>query len=271
MVSDKNGIRFFNYTSHPLADILECWVGITQGSNLDCSGKIFDANGLFLPEPSSFPLAITPSAFDQQIETGAFIALIDFRSVLDDIRKIVTRVGASIHDSPANQACASTISAAVKSQIMSRSVRFLGLQENLPGLFAATINRDANIFIGLHVDSWYQSPISQRFQAPNRISINLGEEARIFLFSPVDVAHMATNFPDGPIHPTELARHYLGRLPTSRIYALKVPPGCAYVAPTENLAHDAATSAMSTTDWSATLLGQFTPLTNPQYAFHLRA
>jgi hypothetical protein len=264
------GTTLLNYSSLPVSDILESWEGMTSGSTLDAAGTVFEKTGIFLPEPSKVSLDTNPHVFDPHMNMGDFIALIDLSPALQPLQDIVSRGTDVVAASHYWRSFTSVVIAAASRHVISRSVSFLGLLDNPPGLFATTINRTANLFIGLHVDSWYHNPTLRRSKAPNRISINLGQEARTLLFSPVGVVNMIGEGPDIPSHPTELARYYLSRRPTSRIYALKIPPGHAYVAPTENLPHDASTAAMTRLDRTATILGSFHPIANPQQVLCLR-
>jgi len=134
-----------------------------------------------------------------------------------------------------------------------------------------TFDPDAGEMVGLHVDSWDSDRLSGRETASNRIGINLGAEGRWFLFCPITVGTIAADLM--PRSKRVLAGEglpgvFFGESLECPVYRLLIDPGCAYIAPTENLIHDGSTEgsvvdgiAMSirgrfewrTVDWSSVL------------------
>lgn len=135
---------------------------------------------------------------------------------------------------------------------------------NEPGLTTITQASGAGTLVGLHVDDWYAHPISRRHLAPNRICINLGCEDRFLLFVDVPVASMARILQRAGRKTlghdcTSVARTFMASYPAYPVLRLRVRPGEAYLAPTENIAHDASSCDMSTFDISLHLRGEFDP------------
>lgn len=110
------------------------------------------------------------------------------------------------------------------------------------GLPTATFNVQSRRHVGLHVDIWDRMGWRNAWRGGNRISINLTPSPRYFIFVPIQVSRLAAllmrNNPALTDHNFNLAAEYLRRHPRALIYRLRVDPGEAYVAPTENIIHD---------------------------------
>ena len=126
--------------------------------------------------------------------------------------------------------------------------------ESVGGQYTTT--RDKGIdgkFVGLHVDDWDNDPIEQRRSSRNRISINLGTESRDFIFCPIDVLEMQGHLRNSGTLTTSdtassSARKYLRLNPQTPLLRCQIPPGWAYIAPTENCIHDGSTSDQTSSD-----------------------
>lgn len=141
-----------------------------------------------------------------------------------------------------------------------------GIWINPPGRTTVTEPPDGEKLIGLHLDNWSDYPIHERADAPNRICINMGIEARFFMF---------INLPIGEMHKliertrpralgaqkrgTIVARTFMRLIPTYPVIRVRIGPGEAYVAPTENLVHDASSLGMAGPDVNLTLRGRIAP------------
>lgn len=139
-----------------------------------------------------------------------------------------------------------------------------GIRANAPGLITVTQNKDRSCQIGLHLDSWYRAPLSQRQLSPNRICINLGPEDRYLLFINLALQQMsdaihASGVTEAPlpVHELDLLGPFLHRFPSYPVTRLSIKPGEAYIAPTENMIHDGSTLNRVTTDVQLTILGNF--------------
>jgi hypothetical protein len=134
-----------------------------------------------------------------------------------------------------------------------------------PGLRTATTDGTGE-HVGLHIDNWYGAPLAEREHVPNRVSINLGPEPRFFLFINLRLETLAalvtTGFPDDPdTRETQhgVRRAFMSHFSSYPVVRLRLDPGEGYIAPTENMIHDASTEARSTPDVQFTVRGRFWP------------
>lgn len=155
---------------------------------------------------------------------------------------------------------------------------------NPPGLKTVTYDQLNNFYIGLHLDSWDKLPLEQRHLSTNRICFNLGLEDRYLLFinlTLIDMLHLQNvdNWDDPLILQWEnrqevLRKHYFQNLsgadeilpdiirqkflhyyPEYPVIKVRVSPGEAYIAPTENMIHDGSTFGKSFFDVTLTIRG----------------
>ncbi|WP_225731874.1 MULTISPECIES: hypothetical protein [unclassified Nocardia] len=98
--------------------------------------------------------------------------------------------------------------------------------------------------VGLHVDSWYRSPLAERAAAPNRLSVNLGQHDRCLLCvnAPLHVMEQVLregNMLEGADNPRyALGKRFMEMFPRYPVTKVTIHPGEAYIAPTENVLHD---------------------------------
>ncbi|MGJ5632659.1 hypothetical protein [Nostoc sp. CALU 1950] len=146
--------------------------------------------------------------------------------------------------------------------------KVLGLHIKPPGLKTVTVNcannQSENIYIGMHLDSWDRYPLRRRHKSRNRVCINLGCEDRFFLF--INLTLMDMFYALGLLAPKDIYKHYRGtelgnefmkQYPSYPVVKLTVRPNEAYIAPTDNLIHDASTSGKKYADITLTFLGDF--------------
>jgi hypothetical protein len=134
---------------------------------------------------------------------------------------------------------------------------YTGEHRDVPGLVTQTARGEDGRFLGLHLDNWDGKPAGRRATSRNRASLNLGPEARRFMF--VDHDLMAAYAPDC-VPDTESARSLVADSSSWPIVVrLTVPPGWAYVAPTETLLHDVSSLGQTAEVRQATALGWFDP------------
>jgi hypothetical protein len=140
-----------------------------------------------------------------------------------------------------------------------------GVTKNEPGSPTVTMDRRTKKRIGLHIDNWDKCGPDTKHLSANRISINLGERAREFLFVPVRISsivsmlHFKTLGKELYSHPTSLGRAFLRTFPDIPVIKAFIEPGCAYIAPTEALIHDASTAGMNKDDCHITIRGFVKP------------
>jgi len=136
-----------------------------------------------------------------------------------------------------------------------------GISVNLPGLPTVTDDQADGRFLGLHLDTWYHSAHQARSASPSRISINLGYENRYFLYANLCLADMQSALEltgnSRDVSSNQSPRSFYATFPRYPIVRLRVGPGEAYIAPTENISHDG--SSMGQTRWDASFVirGQF--------------
>ncbi|MBE9069313.1 hypothetical protein IQ260_21965 [Leptolyngbya cf. ectocarpi LEGE 11479] len=167
-----------------------------------------------------------------------------------------------------------------------RNPNLAGIGISPPGLPTITINQQQSI--GLHLDSWDRLPLARRHQSTNRICINLGTDDRYFLFINLTLLDMLTvlrydHFSAKEVErdfnnkmrwkfrklfykyrsnkckasPLALKNAFVRRYPNYPVIKVKIIPGEAYVAPTENIIHDGSSLGQQHFDVQLTLRGHF--------------
>jgi hypothetical protein len=137
--------------------------------------------------------------------------------------------------------------------------QILGISVRPPGLRTTTYNASLGKRIGLHVDSWDGLPHTRRPSARNRLCINLGTEDRYFVFCPTTVSTIYSELSQtgGCESFHHVVNRFFQEFPDSPVLCLRLKPGEYYVAPTENLIHDATTAPKSRPDVAFSMLGRF--------------
>lgn len=116
---------------------------------------------------------------------------------------------------------------------------WLGLSQRPSGLRTSTFDVNTGLRIGFHLDSWDRIALNQRNFTRNRLCINLGSRTRSLLFVPADIGsvlHALSN--DSAVHSANIGERFCRRFPSAPVLELEIPPGHAYLAPTENIIHD---------------------------------
>ena len=121
-----------------------------------------------------------------------------------------------------------------------------------------TVDRESNLRLGLHLDTWDGLDLSSRWKSRNRIVVNRGPGDRYLYVVPVPVEQMAecVAFSER-LHPCEVADTYIRN--RRRVHCLRLlqPPNVAYVCCTERLVHDACVSPGDTRAETRHYLGHF--------------
>ena len=141
-------------------------------------------------------------------------------------------------------------------------IECLGALEGPPNASNTTLDPQTGKRIGLHVDSWHAPYESRPDLLPNRISVNVGNESRYFMFMPVSLTDMRNILQEEmgtvPVpwqDRSGLGRLFMERFPLTPVVRCQIEPWEAYVAPTENLVHDGSSSGQSESDRQYVLLG----------------
>ena len=141
-----------------------------------------------------------------------------------------------------------------------------GINTRPTGLSTCTVNSNTGLLTGMHVDTFYSRELELRALSPNRICINLGAEDRYLLFVNLPLREMRRQLEqlgvrDARINDTGrgLAWAFFESFPSYPIVRLRIAPGEAYLAPTENVVHDGSTEDKRLIDITLTILGTFAP------------
>jgi hypothetical protein len=139
-----------------------------------------------------------------------------------------------------------------------------GIVVNAPALATVTVDSRIGKLIGLHLDDWYRLPYDRRHESPNRICINIGCEDRFLLLLnlPIDqlckaVLGAGIQMSCDNIGGTSAGRLFMTLFPSYPAIRVRIRPGEAYIAPTENIIHDGSSVEMSSLDISLSLRGRF--------------
>jgi hypothetical protein len=134
-----------------------------------------------------------------------------------------------------------------------------------------TVSTDlAGTHVGLHVDNHYGAKLSECTNTPNRISINLGVKARYFLYVNLPLATIAAlvieQYPsDDRIRdaqhgvPHGLRHIFMSHFGSYPVVRVRLDPGEGYIAPNENVIHDATTLGEKAPDVQFRARGRFWP------------
>ena len=121
-----------------------------------------------------------------------------------------------------------------------------------------TVDRESNLRLGLHLDTWDGLGLSSRWKSRNRIVVNRGPGDRYLYVVPVPVEEMAQCVASSDcLHPCEVADRYIGNRRRVPCLRLLQPPNVGYVCCTERLVHDACVSGGSIRAESRHYLGHF--------------
>jgi hypothetical protein len=138
-------------------------------------------------------------------------------------------------------------------------LRYAGAAVTAAGLRTVTIDgaRRPLERTGLHVDSWDGGAADGRARSRRRLCINAGREARYLLFVPRKVSSLAREeaYAGAPVN--AIAASLLASSPALPIVRLRIDPGEAYVASTEDLVHDASTEGATEPDLALHFIGHF--------------
>jgi len=143
-------------------------------------------------------------------------------------------------------------------------VRVLGPFLKTAGLATTTYDNNGKCFVGLHLDSWDRLPLEKRDKARNRFCVNIGKGDRYLLYINLTLKQMlksliSLNIPseNSDFRSSHWGEEFMRRFPSYPVIKLRLAPHEAYIAPTENIVHDATTEGCDYPDLSFTVLGHF--------------
>lgn len=130
-----------------------------------------------------------------------------------------------------------------------------------PGLLTMTKAVDRDARIGLHIDRWDRLPVDELAHSSNRISINLGPVDRHFIFLNQTASGMAAMLGRADLRVAPdvgaIGTAFMSAFPEYPIVRLRLRPGEAYVAPTENILHDGSSAGVLETNHYLSVRGRF--------------
>jgi hypothetical protein len=130
-----------------------------------------------------------------------------------------------------------------------------------PGLLTMTKAVDQNARIGLHFDRWDRLSVDELEQSSNRISINLGPVDRHFIFLNQTAPGMAAMLERENLQVARDVRAigaaFMSAFPEYPVVRLRLRPGEAYMAPTENVLHDGSSAGVRETNHYLSIRGRF--------------
>lgn len=148
-----------------------------------------------------------------------------------------------------------------KARVAPRAVFSARIGRDQPGLQTMTRAVDRDARIGLHFDRWDNLPVAELGAASNRISLNLGPQDRYFVFLSETASCMAARLEAAgvPVRADvrDIGTAFMRKFPDYPITRLRLRPGEAYVAPTENVLHDGTSAEMVGVNHYLSLRGHF--------------
>jgi hypothetical protein len=145
--------------------------------------------------------------------------------------------------------------------ILTRQVHSARIGRDDPGLITMTRAVDRDARVGLHFDMWDRLAIDDLESGSNRVSVNLGPGDRYFIFLNQTAAGMATildrtNVPfRRDVH--SIGAAFMSAFPDYPIVRLRLRPGDAYIATTENILHDGNSSDVAEINHYLSVRGRF--------------
>lgn len=262
----QHGVRLYR---EPGADH-ESGVWLSAGSEL--------VRDLRVGEIPYLPSAVVPSGgwrvpdqVEQQllfcrrdeVVMGSTVLIVRMSDTLVQLlRAAVSDTTATIEGAPLRSAEAAHAAAAALDQLRGfiasdDGLAIQGIRTQIGGLRTTTTHRFAERvgFIGLHVDRWHDGPYGCRDHA--QLAINLGVRDRFLVFLNLPVDGLTGDHGDETGGWLTIPRDFALRRGGYPLVRVRISPGEAYIAPTENLVHDVSLEGSDITDICFLLRGRF--------------
>jgi hypothetical protein len=131
-----------------------------------------------------------------------------------------------------------------------------------PGLITMTRAVDQEGRIGLHFDRWDGLGVEELASASNRVSVNLGPSDRYFVFLNHTAAEMVSILECANAAPAsrdvrDIGLSFMAAFPQYPVVRLRLRPGEAYIAPTENILHDGTSTEVTAANSYLSMRGRF--------------
>jgi hypothetical protein len=145
--------------------------------------------------------------------------------------------------------------------LIARHVFSARIGRDQPGLITMTKAVDQDARIGLHFDRWDRLSVDELELGSNRVSINLGPVDRYFIFLNQTASGMAAMLERANLRVARDVRAigaaFMSAFPEYPIVRLRLRPGEAYIAPTENILHDGSSAGVLETNHYLSIRGRF--------------
>lgn len=167
-----------------------------------------------------------------------------------------TLEGAPIRTADAEQAMATAMEHVAAYLASADDLAIQGVRVQVGGLRTSTMHRfaDGARLIGMHVDRWHDGGYGCAAHA--QLSINLGDRDRYLVFVNLAVAELARDHGDPVGGWLTIPRDFAVRRGGYPIVRVRIAPGEAYLAPTENLVHDISLEGSAAPDACFLLRGR---------------
>jgi hypothetical protein len=130
-----------------------------------------------------------------------------------------------------------------------------------PGRITMTKAVDQDARIGLHFDRWDRCPIEELGGSTNRVSINLGPTDRYFIFLNHTARGMLAILQNVGVAVERdvgaIGKRFMSTFPDYPVARVRLRPGDAYIAPTENILHDASSAETANVNHYLSVRGRF--------------
>lgn len=145
--------------------------------------------------------------------------------------------------------------------VLARQVFSARIGRDFPRLVTMTRAVDQDARVGLHFDRWDSLSVDELERGSNRVSINLGPSDRYFIYLNRTASGMAEILRQARIgcrHDVHaIGPAFMSAFPDYPIVRLRLRPGEAYIAPTENVPHDGSSAEVPGTNHYLSLRGRF--------------
>lgn len=144
-----------------------------------------------------------------------------------------------------------------------KAFSFFRIVVNRPGIQTLSYKPDGKEYIGLHIDTSTGLDLHELDSSRNRISINIGKEARSISIINLRLSQVAellvkeAGFAIEEINLDNIAYLFFKHFPEYPVVKLLQYPYEYYIAPTDNILHDGSTLGMKTQDVTLIYLGHF--------------
>ncbi len=261
-------------TTEPELQISRLW--LSSGTQLACDnvpGRIHYCEGAFMPqepwrEPTKEELTLLWAKEPPPSYSGVGIVRLppDILTLFADSGIASLTTPLKVAEFKAQEKCRQALDKLIeyfKPFCLSDSPPVIsGMGGRQPGLSTATIDNKRGCRNGLHTDNWDGLPLTKKQDSTNRICVNLGLDSRYFLFlnlTEMEIFEMLGCRESDINKPwtRQLTNEFMRRYPKYPVVKLRIAPGEAYIAPTENMIHDASTAEMKHLDIKVMMRGYY--------------